>query len=129
MLRFPAALCRAQLDDEGLQGAPAAPVDRSDAPGTWRGVANARRGAVFEEELAAPDRIAFLDVEPRAQAGVIISQQRHPPDLGAVVYALFGSPGDREVEALLDAVYAQLLPGMASALDFDAPDYPPNSHH
>jgi hypothetical protein len=49
-------------------------VDRSDATGARRRVANTRRDAVFEEELAAADRVAFCDVESRAQTGVVIPQ-------------------------------------------------------
>ena len=109
VLTFTAALRSAQLDHQGLQCAATPPLDRSDATSGRCGVADTWRGAVLEEELAAPDRIAFCDVEPRAQTGIVIPQKSDPRDLGAVVDALFGGPVDRQVEALLDAVQGHAI--------------------
>jgi hypothetical protein len=41
-------------------------------------VAHSRHGAILEQELPAPDRVALGNVQPRAQAMIIVTEKSDP---------------------------------------------------
>ena len=94
------AFSPAQLDDDGLQRPPRAPVDGDDPAGRRRRMAHARRLFVLEQHLAAPDIVPGGDVHRRTQPDRIGSDHRGVARRGSLLDLLCRRTGKRQPETL-----------------------------
>jgi hypothetical protein len=100
----PLTLGLGELDHQRTQRPARAAEDRRHATGGGRRVADARVGAILEEQLATANDVALGHRELRAQARGVVAHHRHAVDGGSLVDRLLRRTGDRDLEALPDAV-------------------------
>jgi hypothetical protein len=72
--------------------------------GAWRSVADTLNGAIFEECLASPHRVALADEDLGVKSWKIVADDRDALYLRATVDPLLGAAGNRYIQALCDGV-------------------------